>query len=211
MAAQFECPFSKALPDPLDVAVLESYRFNKRDRRKPERVENQPVANEADNAETASFDKLVHELHHRIWEVRRDACFELGMIGDRQAIPPLIQMLQDGIGGVRFAAAEALGRLGDPKVIPDLQRLLDDPLFGTYAPVMEALTSLKARDSVPHFIRFLRDHDAYQRRVASNCLRELTGHFVNFDPQGSDESREAAAREWEAWWEQNKATFLAQG
>lgn len=169
------------------------------------------MANETEaSAETSPFDKLIHELNHRIWEVRRDACDELGLLGDNRAIPALIRMLQDGIGGVRFAAAEALGRLGEPSVAPDLLRLLDDPLFGTHGPVMEALTALKAREAAPHFIRFLRDRDVHQRRVASNCLRELTGHFVNFDPQGREETREAAAREWEGWWEQNKNAFLAQ-
>lgn len=167
------------------------------------------MANEANAAEVSQFDRLVHELNHRIWEVRRDACDELGMLGDKRAIPPLIRMLQDGIGGVRFAAAEALGRLGDRVVIPELLRLLDDPLFGTHGPVMEALTALKAKESAPYFIRFLRDPDVHQRRVASNCLRELTGYFITYDPQGRPEAREAAAREWEAWWEQNKAAFLA--
>lgn len=167
------------------------------------------MANGTETSEAPQFDKLIHELNHRIWEVRRDACDELGLLGDKRAIPALIRMLQDGIGGVRFAAAEALGRLGDPAVIPDLLRLLGDSLFGTHGPVMEALTALKAKESVPHFIRFLRDHDMHQRRVASNCLRELTGHFVNFDPQGREELREASAREWEAWWQQNKESFLA--
>jgi HEAT repeat protein len=167
------------------------------------------MANEANAADVSQFERLVHELNHRIWEVRRDACDELGLLGDKRAIPALIRMLQDGIGGVRFAAAEALGRLGDRVVIPELLRLLDDALFGTHGPVMEALTSLKAKEAAPYFIRFLRDPDVHQRRVASNCLRELTGHFITYDPQGRPEARDAAARDWEAWWEQNKETFLA--
>lgn len=162
------------------------------------------------HAEVSPFDRLIHELNHRIWEVRRDSCDELGVLGDTRAIPALIRMLQDGIGGVRFAAAEALGRLGERSVIPELIRLLEDPLFGTHGPVMEALTTLKARNAVPYFIRFLRDRDVHQRRVASTCLRELTGHFITFDPQGREEARETAVREWEAWWQQNKTAFLSQ-
>jgi hypothetical protein len=39
-------------------------------------------------------------------------------IGDPQAIPHLIQALQDEDYEVREAACEALGRIGDPQAIP---------------------------------------------------------------------------------------------
>jgi HEAT repeat protein len=44
----------------------------------------------------------------------------LGAIGDRQAVPPLIQALGDGNEDVRVAACRALGEIGDGQAVPAL-------------------------------------------------------------------------------------------
>jgi HEAT repeat protein len=41
-------------------------------------------------------------------------------IGDRQAVPPLIQALGDGDSDVRAAACRALGEIGDGQAVPAL-------------------------------------------------------------------------------------------
>jgi HEAT repeat protein len=52
------------------------------------------------------------------------ACEALGEIGDPQAIPHLIQALQDVNSYVRWAACGALGEIGDPQAIPHLIQAL---------------------------------------------------------------------------------------
>jgi len=158
-------------------------------------------------SDTTDFDTLLRDLNHRVWEVRRDACEELGTRGEPRAVPHLIRMLQDSVGAVRFAAAEALGRLGDRSVIPHLLRLLDSPKFGAPHPVIEALAGLRAGEAIPYFIRILRDSDPRARAAAANALMVITRQVIPFKAKGLQEEREAAVQQWEAWWRKNAPTF----
>jgi HEAT repeat protein len=156
------------------------------------------------------FDALLRDLNHRVWEVRRNACEELGTSGDARAVPHLTRLLGDGVGAVRFAAAEALGKLGDKQAVPALLSLLDNPTFGSYGPVIESLASLKAQEAIPYFIRFLRDHDARVRGLAANALMVMTRQFIGFKAKGTEEERAASIAQWEQWWEKNKQTMAKQ-
>ena len=158
-------------------------------------------------ANPEAYDALLHDLNHRVWEIRRDACEELGTMGDARAVPHLIRLLTDGVGAVRFAAAEALGKLGDKSAVPALLALLDNPHFGSYGPVIESLASLKAREAIPAFIRFLRDHDPRVRGLAANALMVMTRQFISFKAKGTEEERAAAIEQWEKWWEKNKGVM----
>ena len=156
---------------------------------------------------TTDIETLLKELNHRIWEVRRDACEELAMRGDKQAVPQLIRALDDGVGAVRFAAADALGKLGDKSVTPHLLRLLDNPHFGAYGPVIEGLANWKSPEASPYFIRFLRDPDSRVRGLASNALMVMTRQLIVYKAKGTDEEREASIKQWEFWWQKNKDSF----
>lgn len=156
-----------------------------------------------------SYDLLIKDLNHRVWEVRRNACEELGALGDQRAVPHLSRLLGDGVGAVRFAAAEALGRLGDRSAIPALLSLLENSHFGAYGPVIDALASLRAQQAIPYFIRFLRDQDARVRSLAANALMVMTRQFISFKAKGAEEERNAAIAQWEAWWEKNQAAILS--
>ena len=147
------------------------------------------------------FDQLIRDLNHRVWEVRRDAAEALGDCGDTRAVVPLVRVLQDGVGAVRFAAASSLGKLGDVSAVPALIALLDANDFGSHGPVIEALTELKAQEAIPYFIRFLRDNDPRIRGLAANALMQLTRQFIPFKAKGTEEEREEAVRQWEAWWD----------
>jgi HEAT repeat protein len=153
------------------------------------------------------FDQLIRDLNHRVWEIRRNACEELGNSGDVRAVNYLIRVLKDGVGAVRFSAAEALGKLGDRSAVPPLLDLLNDSHFGAYGPVIESLANLRSQEAIPYFIKFLRDPDARVRSLAANALMVMTRQFISFKPKGSDEEREAAIQQWEAWWEKNKASL----
>ncbi len=156
------------------------------------------------DASEDSFDQLLRDLNHRVWEVRRNACEELGAQNEARAVPHLIRLLNDGVGAVRFAAAEALGKLGDRTATPALLGLLDNPHFGSYGPVIEALAALRAQEAIPYFIRFLRDRDPRVRGLAANALMVMTRQFISFKAKGTEEERNAAIALWEAWWEKNQ-------
>ena len=156
------------------------------------------------------FDKLVKDLNHRVWELRRNACEELGNSQDKRAVSHLVRLLEDGVGAVRFAAAEALGKIGDKAAVGPLIGLLDNPQFGSYGPVIESLASLKAQEAIPYFIRFLRDRDPRVRGLAANALMVMTRQFISFKAKGTDEERQAAIDQWEAWWAKNQHTMQPQ-
>ena len=157
---------------------------------------------------TEPFDLLLRDLNHRVWEVRRNACEELGALGDQRGVPHLVGLLEDHVGAVRFAAAEALGRLGDRSAIPALIALLDNATFGAYGPVIDALARLRAQQAIPYFIRFLRDPDARVRSLSANALMVMTRQFISFKAKGTQDEREAAIAQWEAWWQKNKDGIL---
>ncbi len=151
---------------------------------------------------------MVSELNHRIWEVRRDACEDLALLGDKNAVKPLLRALQDGVGAVRFAAAEALGKFGDLSVVPHLIQILDTPKWGAYGPVIESLAMLKAKEAIPYFIRFLRDSDPRVRGLSANALMVVTRQVIPFKAKGKEEDREEAVKQWEGWWKKNQASFV---
>lgn len=164
------------------------------------RVAIQPVP----TGHTDQYEFLIRDLHHGVWEIRRNACEELSTLGDSRAVPHLLHLLHDGVGAVRFSAAEALGKMGDKIAVPALLELLDNPSFGSYGPVIESLASLKAQEAIPYFIRFLRDPDARMRGLAANALMVMTRQFISFKAKGSEEERALAVAQWEAWWEKNR-------
>jgi HEAT repeat protein len=156
----------------------------------------------------ADYETLIAELNHRVWEVRRDACEELGTRGDSRAVTHLASMLRDRVGAVRFAAAEALGKLGDRSVVPQLIKILEDPHFGAYGPVIEALANLKSPEAIPYFIRILRDSDPRLRSLSANALMVITRQVIPFKTKGTDEEREASVQQWELWWKKNESRIL---
>jgi HEAT repeat protein len=69
----------------------------------------------------------------------------LGAIGDRQAVPPLIQALGDGNSDVRAAACRALGQIGDPQALPHLIQALEDEDEDVRWAAREAVEQIKAK------------------------------------------------------------------
>jgi HEAT repeat protein len=81
-------------------------------------------------------------------------------IGDRQAVPPLIQALGDGDRDVRAAACWALGEIGDGQAVPPLIQALgmEGRLSDVRAAACEALVKIGA-PAVPHLIQALGDEE----------------------------------------------------
>lgn len=60
-------------------------------------------------------------------QVRREAAYVLGKMGNASAVEPLIKALQDPDNYVRRQAADALGIIGDARAIEPLNKALHDP------------------------------------------------------------------------------------
>ncbi len=104
---------------------------------------------------------------------RRIAAFTIACLGDRSALPRLVEMaLADESPIVRPVAVEALGRLGDPAALPPLLSLVDDPNAYLRAALAYALGALDdGSEAVEAALRRLAD-DAVEH-VAEAARRVL--------------------------------------
>ncbi len=89
----------------------------------------QPELNEARHGHPDPSEPNIHFLqleYTPCWRVT--AAWALGRIGDRRAVPRLLEVLGDlrNAVDVRHAAAEALLRIADPASLPALQKLAED-------------------------------------------------------------------------------------
>ena len=62
----------------------------------------------------------IRQLQARDWLKRKKAAQKLGDHGDRRAVGPLVDRLNDQNWPVQTAAAEALGKIGDPRAVESL-------------------------------------------------------------------------------------------
>ncbi|WNZ26872.1 HEAT repeat domain-containing protein [Leptolyngbya sp. NK1-12] len=120
------------------------------------------------------------------YPLRRNAARALGKLGDRRAVPALIQALSCSDFYVREAAAQSLELLGDPSGIPALLALLQDQIPGTlpapeppylvqpYDAILEALGTLQAGAAVPLIVPFLQHEIPRIQYAAARALYQLT-------------------------------------
>ncbi|WP_366142461.1 HEAT repeat domain-containing protein [uncultured Thermosynechococcus sp.] len=133
------------------------------------------LADEADRTELGGY------------PLRRNAARALGRLGDRQAVPALIECLHCEDFYVREAAAIALGQLGDPRAIAPLQALLEGgvamarPVPGRphlvqpVEAVMESLGHLGATEAIPLIEPFLTHEMPRVQLATARALFQLTG------------------------------------
>lgn len=75
----------------------------------------------------SEIQRHINKLKGEEWIVRREAAEALGVIGDKSAVPALIEALKDDRDySVRRAAVTALGCIGDRSVVPALIAALKD-------------------------------------------------------------------------------------
>jgi HEAT repeat protein len=120
-----------------------------------------------------------------------------GDMGEKpiNAVPDLIQTLQDSDSYVRYCAASALGSIGPGAVdaVPALTLLLKDNNQLARHETISALGEIGpgAMQAVPALIQALGDEN--DRYFASRALADITGQ---------DFGEDAAA--WQQWWETQK-------
>ncbi|MBI5787305.1 MAG: HEAT repeat domain-containing protein [Candidatus Schekmanbacteria bacterium] len=77
-------------------------------------IDNTPPKDEKEKL----YDKLVKNLYHSDYIVRKNAAAALGAMKTAQAVSPLIDALRDKNEEVRLVAAEALVQIGQPAIVP---------------------------------------------------------------------------------------------
>lgn len=97
----------------------------------------------------------------------------LGLIGDAQAVPFLINALYDGEEQVRKAAARALGRIGDATSVPDLIEALRDKDWQVRVAAWEALRQIRHPQAVQQLIDALRNNHGRVRAAALEALGQF--------------------------------------
>ena len=158
-----------------------------------------------------SSDELIADLTSRAWELRRDACEDLGERREARAVPYIVNLLKDAVGAVRYAAVQSLGRIGGDEVVQPLLECLTDENFGDHARVLEAVGNMRRVEAIPYLIQYLRHLDPTVRGIANTSLMITTGQSLGFKAAAPEEERETAIMKWEAWWEANEGTFVPPG
>lgn len=120
------------------------------------------------------------------YPLRRNAARALGKLGDRRAVPILIQALSGPDYYVREAAAQSLQALGDPDCVPALLDLLalglegdqlapnQADLFQPYDAILEAVGALRASHAVSYVKPFLKYPLERVQYAALRAMYQLT-------------------------------------
>ncbi|MFN5854529.1 MAG: HEAT repeat domain-containing protein [Pseudanabaenaceae cyanobacterium] len=119
------------------------------------------------------------------YPLRRNASRALGKLGDRRAVPPLIECLHCSDYYVREAAAQSLEMLGDLSCVPTLLERLQipeasslpsgQPLTEPYDAILEALGTLGAKDAIPAVAKFVNHPVGRVQCSAWRAMYQLTG------------------------------------
>lgn len=124
------------------------------------------------------------------YSLLRNAARALGKLGDKQALPALIQCLECEDYYVREAAAQSLEMLGDRDAIGALIKLLNggvaaavrvpgkSHLVQPYDSVIEALGTLQAEEALPVIQPFLQHSVERVQYAAARAMYQLTGESV---------------------------------
>lgn len=88
---------------------------------------------------------LIEALNSNQIQVRREAAFSLGKVGDVNVITFLLSALNDKDQYVRRQAVDALGNIGDISVLDKLSEILQDPSTIVRQGALEAIKLIKER------------------------------------------------------------------
>jgi HEAT repeat protein len=122
--------------------------------------------------ETPDVEGAIQLLRGPDVELRQFVAYLLGRVGDRRAIEPLIDALQDDHPGVRGAAANALGAIGDETAVPYLRPLLKNSNEQLVVWAAYALTML-GQDHFQVIGDALHSEDVAVRRSAILAIQQM--------------------------------------
>lgn len=119
----------------------------------------------------AAVGPLIGELHAEDENLQVSTLDALAKIGDRHALPAVLERLQEGTAPVRFAALTALQQLGDPLAEAAALRAVDDPALRSAA--MDVLGHIGGAPAVPPLWRWWTTGTAQERNNALAALDRI--------------------------------------
>ena len=121
----------------------------------------------------------------------------LGRIGDREAGPPLLDLLTEADQPeIEVALISALGRIGGPEALLPLAGTAQDEDWRLRAETATALGTIGAPDAIPVLAELLEDRNWWVRRNSAAALARIPGGVAAlYQALGSDDrfARDAAA------------------
>jgi HEAT repeat protein len=122
---------------------------------------------EADWVRAKAF---VRALDAGVAELRMAAANALGELGEREAVPALIERFEDADPRVRARAARAAGEIGDQRAVDALSELLADPTAEVRREAAEALGRIGSRRALQALLGLYDDADERVRRIAVSAF-----------------------------------------
>lgn len=153
---------------------------------------NRVIGDLVDNFKSRAYDPLIEAMNDDSYSVRSVACYYLGIIGDRRALPVLLKNLETP--AMRGTAAKALAILDDPEAIAPLQEALKDSTEDDSKIITNALDRLKesqakSKNATEHPFMFQSGQKASTiaelaqlcRQYPEESIRHLSeGHFESW-------------------------------
>ncbi len=118
-------------------------------------------------------ESLLNALNDEDFQVRDDAITELGRLGDRRAVGPLIVLLKDPNVYIRDNAINSLGLIGDRHAVGPLLESLREQNVYIRDNAITALGRLRDPRAVEPLIALLGDRNVYLRDNAACALGEI--------------------------------------
>ena len=142
---------------------------------------------------------LLEQLEAPEQATRRAAILALGRLGDRHAVPKLIDILSEEDEDLVISAAEALTTIADPQAFTALLNLLSHPDSRVRQAVIAALNALNHPEMSAWTLKLLNDPNSYVRESAVKIVGYV-GYHDNFEAlltccQDNDERVRQAAIE----------------
>jgi HEAT repeat protein len=117
---------------------------------------------------------LVKACKNESWQVRKAATFSLGLVGDKTALPTILEILgADEHAYVRQSAATALGMIGDPVAIPGLINALRNHKNNLIYPFAGIALSEIGKPALPGLLAALCDVTIVDHEAVENALVSL--------------------------------------
>lgn len=139
------------------------------------------VANLGDNGAIATLIRMYNGMKRpttgRIDMRVYNVTWALGVLGNKQATPALIEALDDGNVHVRISAIEALGVLGDKSAVPYLINAINDEHDDDTLSGVESLGELGDERSSHALHKILMDSEGYHRVRTALALARVGDEF----------------------------------
>ncbi len=123
-----------------------------------------------------AFHLFIEHLNYipKNWDLACKSAHALGIIGDKRAVVPLIEILKFNNLRVNIRAAEALGKIGDGKAFLPLMELLKEDDLELQIKVVEALGKIGDERAVDVLCHKLKENEPELRLAAVKSLACLS-------------------------------------